>query len=146
MENEIVDAVIVGFTPNNVYQSKGVMRLGYMINRLTKSVIRNLDKMISEGTLVVYDTYTPNAHSHPVGKVTKLQLKKHNKTNTLSVELYNDPDLYFEFELCYTGYLLNKWYVRRSNRGFKRPPVEFNCFSLKPDLSTKHYFASKEMK
>lgn len=145
MENEIVDAVIVGFTPNNVYQSKGVMRLGYMINRLTKSVIRNLDKMISEDTLAVYDTYAPNVHQ-PVGKVTKLQLKKHNKTNELSVELYNSPDLYSNYELCYAGQLLNKWYVRRSNRSFKRPPVEFNCFSLKPDLSTKHYFASKEMK
>lgn len=140
MKDEIVDAVIVGFTPNNISPATGVLRLGYMMNRLTKSIIRNLDKMISEGKLLVYDTYSPNPHHQPVGKVTKLQLKKHNKTNTLSVELYNDHDLYFNFELCYTGQLLNKWYVRRTGCGFKRPPVEFNSFSLKPDLSTKHYF------
>lgn len=146
MKDEIVDAVIVGFTPNNVYQSTGVLRLGYMLNGLTKSVIRNLDKMISAGDLLVYSVYGANPHHLPIGKVTKLQLKKHNKSNTLSVELYNDPDIYSYYELCYSSQLLNKWYVRRSNRGFKRSPVEFDQASLKLDLSTKHYFAMKEMK
>lgn len=121
MKEDIEDAEIIEFTPNKIYQTKGSMILGHHVT-LTKSFIRNLDKMISEGKLLIYDVYSNN-NRPPIGKVIALDLKKKNKTNLLTVELYNDSNTYRNYELCHSSFNAPHWYIRRCPHSIIKPTI-----------------------
>lgn len=104
----VQDITVVGFIPNRIYKAKEIMKFGSVGK--SRFITKTLMEMIKVGTLFVYDSYMPNHESIPVGKVTKLIMKKNS--NELHIDMYKHPGYKAEFVLGNSHLYSHRYFIR----------------------------------